>query len=315
MCGGGADANSGIAPPITVTSPLPPPPTLPPPSAPPPPSPPPAASLSQSQAARLLSQATFGATPASITEAVSMTASSWIDGQFALPRIDKHFDYVTRQGPKGCSPCNSLHINAVMESFWLQAVTAPDQLRQRMAFALSQIFVVSAVNSAVETSQFAHGAYYDMLNDNAFSNFRVLLEAVSLHPTMGFYLSHFRNEKEDVVIGRIPDENFAREVMQLFSIGLWQLNEDGSRRKDGAGADIPTYGQTEIAGMARVFTGWSWGASNDSDESWSGSLVNGKAETPWDKSMRSYPKYASISEKRIISNIVIPANTGPVETM
>lgn len=197
-----------------------------------------------------------------------------------------------------------------MESFWLQAVTAPDQLRQRVAFALSQIFVVSTVNSSVEIQPDAHGAYYDMLNDRAFGSFRDLIEGVALHPTMGHYLSHIQNQKEDGATGRIPDENFAREVMQLFTIGLWELNEDGSRRKDGASNDIPTYGQTEITGMARVFTGWSWGGPNDSESRW-----NGWLERPWNQAMRPYPNFSSVGEKKIISGVVIPPNTGPIDSL
>ena len=109
---------------------------------------------------------------------------------------------------------------------------SPDQLRQRTVLALSEPFVISAVNSPLEIQEDAHASYLDMLARNAFGNFRALLEQVSTHPAMGVYLSHLKNEKEDAATGRIPDENYAREVMQLFAIGLWQLNPDGR--------DIPT---------------------------------------------------------------------------
>ena len=330
-CGGGGGGGSVppiVSPPVMSPPPLPPPPLPPPPPPPPsplppPPPPPPAAppppspptGLTQSQAARFLTQASFGVSPASLTNLMNVGLSAWLTTQFATPSIDTHFDYVARQGPKGCTRCDSRFINAVMESFWLQAVTGPDQLRQRVAFALSQIFVVSTINSAVEIQPDAHGAYYDMLNTNAFGTFRELIEGVALHPTMGHYLSHIQNQKEDAVTGRIPDENFAREVMQLFTIGLWELNEDGSRRKDGAGKDSPTYGQTEIAGMARVFSGWSWGGPDDREERWRGWPIDGKSQSRWDQPMRGYPRYASVSEKKIISNVVIAANTGPEQSL
>jgi uncharacterized protein (DUF1800 family) len=266
--------------------------------------------LSESQAARFLSQATFGATPRAINELRQLGYARWLDVQFATPPADTHADYVKRGGPKGCTTCDSQYVNAVMESFWLQAVTGPDQLRQRTAFALSQIFVVSAVNSALETQALPLGSFLDMLGQHTFGNFRDLLEMVSRHPAMGFYLSHFQNQKEDPATGRIPDQNYAREIMQLFSIGLWELNPDGSRRKDAQGRDIPTYGQKEITGMSRVFTGWSWAGDTASDSNfwgWEGQK--------WDQPMRSYPQFHSMLEKTIIRGVTIPARTGPDESL
>jgi len=202
---------------------------------------------------------------AEIQRVATIGPAAWIDEQFTTPSMDSHWDYaVVRRGPPGCTVCNSNFINAVMESFWLQAVRGPDQLRQRTVLALSEIFVVSNVNSTIDGVTNAHASYLDMLSRNAFGNFRQLLEQVSTHPAMGKYLSHFANEREDVATGRIPDENYAREVMQLFSIGLWQLNPDGSRRRDGAGNFIPTYNQSDVSGLARVFTGWHWNGPDKS---------------------------------------------------
>jgi uncharacterized protein (DUF1800 family) len=255
-------------------------------------------------AARLMSQASYGATKVDIDRIQALGWDAWLTEQFNTPSIDTHLGYVNRGGPPNCNPCDSKYINAVMESFWRQVVLSPDVLRQRAVFALSQIFVVSTVNSAVDIQADAHAAYLDMLARNAFGNYRQLLEEVSLHPTMGIYLSHLRNQKEDAATGRIPDQNYAREVMQLFSIGLWQLNPDGSRKKDAMGNDIPTYEQADISGMSRVFTGWSWGnqATTDDNFRWGDSGT-------WHIPMQGYPGFHSSSEKRIINGVVIPANT------
>jgi uncharacterized protein (DUF1800 family) len=214
-----------------------------------------------------------------------------------------------RGGAPACNPCDSKFINAAMESFWLQAIQGEDQLRQRMVFALSEIFVVSTINSAVDIQPEAHASYLDMLAKNSFGNFRTLLEDVARHPTMGHYLSHIRNEKADINTGRLPDENFAREVLQLFSIGLWQLNPDGSRRKDSSGADIPTYNQADILGMARVFTGLSWGGADTDSARWQGWPVNGINSVRWDLPMQMYAANHSPEEKRIINGVIIATNT------
>jgi uncharacterized protein (DUF1800 family) len=262
--------------------------------------------------ARLLVQATYGPTMAEIDEAAALGPQAWLNRQFATPPMDTHWDYVVvRRGPIGCTVCNSQYINATMESFWTQAVRGPDQLRQRTVLALSELFVVSTVNSAVEIQADAHASYLDMLSRNAFGNFRTLLADVSTHPTMAHYLSHFRNEKEDPVTGRIPDENYAREVMQLFTIGLWQLNEDGSRKLDNNAQPVPTFTQADVMGLARVFTGWGWSGAGTGEDYWHGWA--GNAGT-WKNPMQNYPQYHSSSEKRFLGTVV-PANTGAVVSM
>jgi uncharacterized protein (DUF1800 family) len=266
-------------------------------------------------ASRYLAQATYGATPAEIDRVVQLGYEAWLEQQFAKAPLDTHAAYIARKGPPGCNPCDSNFINATMESFWRQAILGEDQLRQRAVFALSQIFVVSAVNSAVDIQADAHAAYLDMLARNSFGNFRTLLEEVSLHPTMGIYLSHMRNQKEDPATGRIPDQNFAREIMQLFSIGLWQLNPDGSRKLDG-GKPIPTYTQKEITGMSRVFTGWSWGGPDAREERWHGWVADeGIAGSKFDLLMQPYAAFHSSSAKQIIHGITIPANTHAKQTL
>lgn len=256
------------------------------------------------EASRFLVQATYGPNMAEINRVASIGPAAWIEEQFNTAPMDSHWQYaMVRNGPPGCTICDSAYINSVMESFWLQAVRGPDQLRQRTVFALSQIFVVSNVNSSIDSEVGAHASYLDMLARNAFGNYRTLLEEVATHPAMGHYLSHFRNEREDVASGRIPDENFAREVMQLFSIGLWELNPDGSRRVDSSGAFIPTYRQDDVSGLARVFTGWSWGGPDRSVARW-----NGWLGANWREQMGLYPDFHSSSEKRFLG-VTIPAGT------
>jgi uncharacterized protein (DUF1800 family) len=258
----------------------------------------------QKQAARLLHQATYGANLAEIQRVAALTPDAWVDEQLALPlTTPSHWDYVATGGPLGTSK----YINAVMESFWSQAAAGRDQLRQRMVLALSEIFVTSTVNSGISIQPDAHAAYLDMLARNAFGNYRDLLEGVARSPAMGIYLSHMRNQKEDAATGRLPDENFAREVMQLFSIGLWQLNPDGSRRLDAQGRPIPSYSQADVMGMAKVFTGWSWGGTDSSLNRW-----YGWSGSPWNEPMQNFATFHSTSEKRIVGGVVIPAGTaGP----
>ena len=132
-----------------------------------------------------------------------------------------------------------------------------DQLRQRVAFALSEIFVVSNKNGTLAYQPWALASWYDMLAANAFGNYRDLLEDATLHPAMGIYLTHMQNQKADAALNIRPDENYAREVLQLFSIGLVRLGSDGTPLLDG-GQPIPTYGQAAVRGFAAVLTGWNW---------------------------------------------------------
>lgn len=142
-------------------------------------------------------------------------------------------------------------------AWWRQILTGKDALRHRLAVALSEIFVVSEV--ANEGIPWETMEYYDDLGVHAFGNWRDLLHAVTLDPIMGYYLTYLRNRKADPAVHRYPDENYAREVMQLFSIGLWELNQDGTRKRDWRGREIPTYDNRAVTAFARVFTGLSFG--------------------------------------------------------
>ena len=236
---------------------------------------------SATNAARFLMQSTFGPTPEDIAQVRSLGFSAWIDQQIALPpsylapyikqikadaagpRVDPTYNLNTLD--------NFVYGNNVTTPFARNAVGAPDQLRQRVAFALSQILVVSRRDANLEEKPEGMANYYDMLTRNALGNYGGLLLDVALHPAMGWYLSHAGNQKPDPSIPRYPDENFARELMQLFSIGLWELNPDGSRKLDSNGEPIPTYDNGDITELARVFTGlyfvspYGWGGGGWDD--------------------------------------------------
>lgn len=270
----------------------------------------PATTMTKAEAARLLIQATYGPTMAEIDRTAAMGASAWVNEQFTIPAMDSHWNYaVVRKGPLGCTACNlEEHLNVVMGSFWMQAVRGPDQLRQRTVLALSELFVVSALNSRINNIE-PQAAYLEMLSRNAFGNFRTLLEEVATHPTMGVYLSHMQNFKENHRPGQLPDENFARELMQLFSIGLWELNADGTRKKDAMGRDIPTYDNEDVMGLAKVFTGYSWNGPDTSGARWWG--MEGAR---WNEPMQVYPWLHSTSEKKFLGT-TIAANTSGTQTL
>ena len=216
------------------------------------------------EAYRFLNQATFGATEATAQQLIQLgdntnTYNRWIDQQLALPATTGALSATVAAFPNPVPTgfnIASLHQNRV--DVWLtNALTASDQLRQRVAFAWSQIMVTSQVG-ALQTLPFATADYYDMLTRDALGDFRVLIEDVTLHPAMGIFLSMLGNQKANTAANIRPDENYARELMQLMSIGLVELNMDGTTRTDASGAPIPTYNQNIIEGFARVYTGWKW---------------------------------------------------------
>ena len=260
----------------------------------------------QKDVVRFLSQAGFGGAGADIDRTQRIGFPAWIDEQFSLPQ-DRHQGYVDSQIAAATLAGQSTNQqNWMYESFWRTAVSGNGQLRHRVAFALSQIFVVSLADSSVGENTRGVASYLDMLGRNAFGNFRTLLQDVTLHPMMGLYLSHLRNQKEDPSRGRVPDENYAREVMQLFTIGLYELNLDGTVRLDGRNEPIETYTNEDVTGLAKVFTGWSWAGPDKSDTRFFGGNASAdRAVLP----MQSYPKYHSTSEKRFLGT-VIPEQAG-----
>lgn len=260
------------------------------------PPPPVADAPTPEQAALFLTRATFGPTRESIDELVEIGYSAWIQQQLEVP--------VNYYGEAGRLQPVADDIVALSTAplFWEQAIAGPDQLRQRAAFALSQIFVISAFESE---SMWRYGhtiaRYMDILQDGAFGNYRDLLENVTYSPAMGTYLTYLGNSPADAATGVVPDENYAREIMQLFTIGLLELNRDGTPRLDRSGQPIETYDNDDITELAKVFTGL-W---------WSGLTFRGwerPNSTQQAQPMAINERYHS-NEAKSFLGITIPANT------
>jgi uncharacterized protein (DUF1800 family) len=263
---------------------------------------PPAEQPTAEAAARFLTQATFGPNQESIDWVRLHGQTAWVRLQLAAPQTP-HRAYLDAVAASFAGTDSSIQQSHFRESFWTQALTGPDQLRQRAAFALSQIFVVSFADSNVSGQIRGVATFYDMLGEKAFGNYRDLLEAVTLHPVMGQYLTMLRNQKEDGK-GRVPDENYAREIMQLFSIGLYELNNDGTYK---GGTPTETYTHEDIQGLAKVFTGWSWYAGPNLADRTNSRFGGGNAHPDRDwMPMQAYANYHSVSEKKFLG-VTIPA--------
>ena len=214
----------------------------------------PAAPPSDGEAARFLAQAGLAASTADIATLKTQGYAAWLDTQFSTARSQSHFDWMVAKGY--AVEGNLYNFNGVDNSIWRKLISSPDPLRQRVVLALSEIFVVSMAGLPVMWRGFVAAAYLDMLEERCFGSFRTLLEGVTLSAAMGTYLNMRGNRKEEPKTGRVPDENYAREVMQLFTIGLLELNADGTPRLGADGKPIDTYTQAQISELARVFTGW-----------------------------------------------------------
>lgn len=217
-----------------------------------------AAAASDADAARFLLQAQFSASESEIAAVRASGYAGWLGQQMAQPRSISGWDWLERQG-FGDASSDQAYYDASYPAdrmIWYQLLTASDAVRQRCALALSEFFVVSLSGLEFRWRSHAMAAWWDLLCTHAFGNFRELLEAVTLNAAMGYYLNTRGNQREDARTGRQPDENYAREVMQLMSIGLYQLNVDGTERRDAAGNRIETYTQTDVTQLARVFTGY-----------------------------------------------------------
>jgi uncharacterized protein (DUF1800 family) len=253
------------------------------------------------ESASFLNQVSFGANDAEMAKARQYGYSAILEDQFFMPSQRTHEGYINTVS------ATDLGDQHVMYTFWSEAATGQDQLKRRVAFALSQIFVISLQDANLQSYRRGVASYMDMLTRNAFGNYRQLLQDVTLHPMMGLYLSHLRNRKEDPALNRVPDQNYAREVMQLLSIGLYQLNLDGTLMLDGNGQPIETYGPNDIVGLSRVFTGFSWaGCPSTSTNCFNGSGTQSPNREVMP--MQGFPQFHSTSEKSFLGT-TIPANT------
>lgn len=206
--------------------------------------------LDNRAAGRFLDQATWGPTPADIQSLQQKGFTRWLDEQFMMPTSDLPDQPLLNSDGK-----TNTDFTPLQRAFFENAVNAPDQLRQRVAFALSEIWVVSAVTVR---SAYAYAPYYRLFLQNAFGNYRDIMKAVTLNPAMGRYLNMANNNKGNPTKGTAANENYARELMQLFTIGLTQLNPDGTPLLDGNGNPTPTYDQAVVTNTARALTGWTY---------------------------------------------------------
>jgi len=239
-CGGGGGSSPGPSP------------------APPPPPPPVSKAGNDTEAARFLLQAQFSAPDADIGTLKTSGYLAWLNAQYGSPLGQTGVAWLNARGHNSIT-AEQRYFWPQFGDFmiWNQLLAGPDQMRKRVALALSEFFVVSLSPIDGFYPPYVIGAYWDVLTGNAFGNFRTLLEHITLNAGMGFFLNTKGNLKEDAN-GRQPDENYAREVMQLFTIGLYELNPDGTPRLDANDRPIETYGQSDITNLARVFTGYDW---------------------------------------------------------
>ncbi len=266
-------------------------------------------------AARFLIQAAFGPDSAptnslspNVTNVMAMGFSNWIDDQFTRPHgfLQPFTDWcqVYADGIQ-------LYGNWKEFAWWNRAMglpklrpdavtnTIPDPLRQRVAFALSEILVASDRPEQLAVEQPGMASFYDLMVKHAFGNYRNLLYDVAMHPVMGIYLSHLGNQKADPVNKIYPDENFAREIMQLFSIGLWELNPNGTRKLGTNGQPIATYDNSHITELARVFTGISFGNNTNFQ------LYPRDFTVP----MKGFDAFHDCNAKTLLGGLALPART------
>jgi uncharacterized protein (DUF1800 family) len=283
---------------------------------------PPVPVITPEDASRFLDQATFGATDSDIRNLSMIGYPAWLNEQFNMPQNPQE-PGVEQALIVNNPPCAATNVTCnaalfvqnnqdeglVQDSFWQNALTGNDQLRQRMVYELTQLMVISSDNTtAIQNMPRGEANYYDVLGADVFGNFRQLLEDVTLNPMMGQFLSMQGNDKGNATTD--PDENYAREVMQLFTIGLWQLNDDGTQKVDGNGNPIPTYSNTDVEGLAAVFTGYSWNVPGDnSDSAWSNCCIYvgpgyGEELLP----MQPFPSHHSTVEKQFLG-VDIPAGS------
>ncbi|MEM9546871.1 MAG: DUF1800 family protein [Bacteroidota bacterium] len=270
-------------------------------------------------ASRFLQQATMGASQQLIDDLMESgnDFESWIDDEFNKPISytqpemeaiwDEIVDYYVGQGQNAEDLFGPYRLHFEY-AYWETLMTNDDHLRHKIANALSQILVVSS-NSDLDGWAEALTGYYDMLLDNSFGNYRDLLEEVTLSIQMGYYLSHLNNAKENPEANTSPDENYAREIMQLFTIGLYELNPDGTQVLDGSGNPIPTYDQEDIQEFAKVFTGLGIGVLAYPNE-WPYNPFFGL--NVWaakkDEPMIMYEDFHETEEKYLLNGSVLPAN-------
>ena len=268
-------------------------------------------------AGRFLAQASLGADRSTIDSVAKLDFETWIDQQFAVPPtylqplMQEIYDSTYQRHIAAGGDSLNFPERPESEHFdyawWQVNMTNDDLLRQRVAFALSEIFVISFKS---DLDRYGEGvaSYYDMLIEHAFGNFEDLLKGVTLHPCMGVYLTHLNNPKSKPAQFIRPDQNYAREMMQLFTIGLYELNPDGTRKKDSAGRDIPTYDNDDIAQFAKIFTGLGGGATPPQpDTTIEPKFGMRPGRIDMTVPMKMYEDYHEPGPKYLLNDFVVPA--------
>ena len=270
-----------------------------------------AAKPTANEASRFLMQATMGPSEAEITRLSGMTYGAWVDEQLAKPQT-LHRLYINQAAADLSSVGQQLSNTNFWDSWWSQALGADDQLRQRVTFALSEVMVISFADATLRNQTRGVASYYDMLGEKAFGNFRDMMESVTYHPMMGIYLSHRGNLKENAATGRVPDLNFAREITQLFAVGQYKLNLDGSNQMAADGRPATAYSAADLSGLSQVFTGLSWYAGPQLTDRTSQRFVgqNPNLERDW-RPMQAYDEYTANTSYHSISDKVFLGTTIP----
>ncbi|HEY4750761.1 MAG TPA: DUF1800 family protein [Steroidobacteraceae bacterium] len=278
-----------------------------------------APSVTAADAARLLEQATFGVTQSDVAHVQSVGIDAYLSEQSAYPATQyTGYSYTPHTAPAGCigdgsNPPDASSLCArdeyspfqVQRDFFTDALKNPDQLRQRVAFALSQIMVVSSVEIY---EAYGLADYQNILLRDALGNYRTLLQDVTLSPTMGHYLDMANSDETNPQNGTVPNQNYAREVLQLFSIGLIELNPDGTPQLDTSGAPIPTFESATIEGLASVFTGWTYPPLAGATSQWTNPIN-------FDGTMVAFPDHHQAGTKVLLNGYTVPANQTPAQDL
>lgn len=265
--------------------------------------------LNRRTTARFLTQATFGPTWQEINSLTGTSASEWFVAQtqastnYTLDIIEEYRRRYEQEEDE-----NEFTLEARNYAFWRNAIEGRDQLRQRMAYALSQIIVVSDAPEAFETYPQAVGYVMDIYARNAFGNYRDILEEVTYSPAMGFYLTYLGNQKADPETGRMPDENYARELLQLFTVGLVQLRQTGEPKRNTVGDPVELYTNADITELAKVFTGLDFAEEQDGDD------IEDVEPDVWALPMTVNPALHSPEAKSFLG-LTIPEGTGARESI
>lgn len=246
---------------------------------------------SAAAAARFLDQTSFGPTSSSISQVQQLGLTAYLTEQFntpatLLPDIPKPYP----------TQCANASYPCAESEWWQVALSGKDQLRQRVAFALSELWVTSSADIPGEGMT----PYMNTLAKDAFTNYRTIMQDVTLTPAMGLYLNMMSSNKP--AAGQIANENYPRELMQLFTLGLYLLNPDGTVQKDGSGNPIPTYSESDVQGFARAYTGWTF---SNADGSAPTKFPNNS--TAYDYPMQSVAANHDTGTKTVLGGVVLPA--------